>query len=120
MSNPPPPHHPDEENHESEESFDFKALAYVLVEKWWLILLCSAAATFLTFGYLKRCPRVYAASAILQVPQDHAKILNVAEVVAEVVERRPRLAVRRVTSAQRSPPQAPVRLSSSQLAPAPG
>ena len=66
---------PSEEAAESGESFDLKGLAYTLIEKSWLIILCSAAAAFLTFGYLKRSPKIFASTAVLQVESERAKIL---------------------------------------------
>ena len=66
---------PAEDAQDSGESFDLKGFAYTLIEKSWLIILCSAAAAFLTFGYLKRSPRIFASTAVLQVEAERAKIL---------------------------------------------
>ena len=66
---------PPEDGQDSGESFDLKGFAYTLIEKSWLIILCAAAAAFLTFGYLKRSPKIFASTAVLQVESERAKIL---------------------------------------------
>src|SRR5262249_21133912 len=71
-----PNYPPSEEYAEAPASFDFHSLFYALKERVWLIVLCVTAATFLTWGYLKRCPRTFAATVILQVEAEKPKILG--------------------------------------------
>src|SRR5262249_17215621 len=65
-----------EEYTEAPASFDFRSIFYSLKEKAWLIVLCVLASGFLTWAYLKRCPRTYAATVVLQVEAEKPKILG--------------------------------------------
>jgi polysaccharide biosynthesis transport protein len=56
-------------------SLDLRNLYFNLIERAWVILLCLAAAVFLTLGYVKRCPVIYRATAVLQVEQEQSKFI---------------------------------------------
>lgn len=80
----PPQNYPQPEDApESGSSFDFRNLYYTLIEKIWVILLCVAAAAFLTWGYIKRAPRIYSATVVLQVAQEKKDILNAVDLQTE-------------------------------------
>ena len=49
-----------DEMSEGSDSTDLRSLYLGLTEKAWLIALCVVAAGFVTFGYLKKAPRVFA------------------------------------------------------------
>jgi len=68
---------PSDEAAEPASSFDFRSFYYTLAEKLWVILLCLAASAFLTLGYIKRAPRIYSATVVLQAAQEKPNILNV-------------------------------------------
>ena len=42
-----------------------------LWERAWVVLLCSTVAAGLAFGYLKLCPRIFAATVVLQIEPAH-------------------------------------------------
>ena len=48
---------------------DLRVIYRTLIERAWLIALCLVASAFITYGYVKRAPVVYAATAIIQVDQ---------------------------------------------------
>jgi capsular exopolysaccharide synthesis family protein len=75
MTPQPPNYAPYDYAEEAGQSFDLKAFAYTLLERAWVVLLCAAAAAFITLGYAKRSPRIYAATAILQVEQEKVQVL---------------------------------------------
>ena len=72
----PPSYHDYEDEREGGESFDFMRFYYALKERSWIVLLCVLAAGFLTYGYLKRAPNIYAATVVLQVDLEKPNILN--------------------------------------------
>src|SRR5678815_4238643 len=55
---------------------DFRNIYWALIERAWLILLCLGAAGFLTWGYLKKAPRIYASTAILHVDQENKNLFG--------------------------------------------
>lgn len=62
---------------------DLRSAYYAIIEKTWLIALCVAAAAFVSFGYLKKAPRVYLAQAVLKVDRGESKLLKIEDVVTD-------------------------------------
>lgn len=69
----PPPH----------SGLDAKRVYHALVERLWLVAIFIIVAALLSAGYIKRQPVLYAASAIVQVEQDEARVVKVERFQAE-------------------------------------
>src|SRR5258707_10480311 len=63
--------------------FNFQVLYHVLLEKAWIVLFCFIVAVFLTGAYLKRAPRIYAASVVLQVEQEESRVMKIEKIQGE-------------------------------------
>ena len=63
--------------------FNFQMLYHVLLEKAWIVLFCFIVAVFLTGAYLKRAPRIYAASVVLQVEQEESRVMKIDKIQGE-------------------------------------
>ncbi len=46
---------------------DFRRLWHTLVERLWILILCTLAGVFLAFGYLARTPKLYQGHIVLEV-----------------------------------------------------
>lgn len=64
-------------------TFDFKMLWHVLVERFWIVLLCLVVAILGAVGYIQRAPVLYAATATVRVEPEEQKILKVEKVVSD-------------------------------------
>lgn len=62
---------------------DVRQLLNVILDRAWIILSVFVVVGLLTFGYLQRSPRIYAATATLQVEQQEQRILKFERVVQE-------------------------------------
>lgn len=62
---------------------DLRSLIHGLLEKAWLIVLCLVIILFLTGAYLMRAPRIYAATAVLQVEQEEQKVVKIEKIQTE-------------------------------------
>jgi capsular exopolysaccharide synthesis family protein len=72
----PPNYVPGDDGHESGSPVDLPGLWRTVVEKAWVVVLSLLAAGFITYGYLKRAPVVYAATVTLKVEEQSQKILS--------------------------------------------
>src|ERR1051325_1504671 len=71
------------EAYQQAPGFNFQMLYHVVLEKAWIVLSCFLIGLFLTGAYLKRAPRIYAASVVLQVEQEEARVMKIEKVQAE-------------------------------------
>ena len=62
---------------------DLRHLFHTLLDRAWIVLSVFVLVTLLTIAYLQRAPRIYAATATLQVEQQEQKILKFDRVVQE-------------------------------------
>src|SRR5437762_10577288 len=46
---------------------DFRHLWHTVLEKLWILILCTIAGLFLAFGYLARTPKLYQGHVVLEV-----------------------------------------------------
>src|SRR6476659_7168110 len=46
---------------------DFRHLWHTILEKLWILILCTVAGLFLAFGYLARTPKLYQGHIVLEV-----------------------------------------------------
>src|SRR6476661_6840660 len=46
---------------------DFRHLWHTILEKLWILILCTVAGLFLAFGYLARTPKLYQGHVVLEV-----------------------------------------------------
>jgi uncharacterized protein involved in exopolysaccharide biosynthesis len=47
--------------------FDFRHFWHAILEKLWVVALCTLAGLFLSLGYLARTPKLYQSHAVLEV-----------------------------------------------------
>ncbi|HAM72156.1 MAG TPA: hypothetical protein DCM86_10980 [Verrucomicrobiales bacterium] len=66
---------PGDEGPEASSAVDLPS-ARTLIEKAWVVVLCLLAAGFITYGYLKRAPVIYASTVTLKVEEQSQKILS--------------------------------------------
>lgn len=64
-------------------SFDFITLWHVMLERFWIILLCLVAAVLCAIGYLQRAPVLYAATATVRVDPEEQKVIKIDRVSTE-------------------------------------
>src|SRR6478672_6726673 len=62
---------------------DIRTLTHLLVEKAWLVALCFVSVLLLTAAHLHRAPRIYAATATIQVEQQEQKVVKFERVQQE-------------------------------------
>jgi capsular exopolysaccharide synthesis family protein len=62
---------------------DLRQLIHVFAERAWIILSVFVLVTLLVVGYVQRLPRIFAATATLQVEQQEQKILKFERVIQE-------------------------------------
>jgi len=62
---------------------DVRHLYHVVLDRAWIVLSVFVAVALLTVGYLQRSPRIYAATATLQVEQQEQRLLKFDRVVQE-------------------------------------
>src|SRR5256885_4228970 len=71
MTNPPivPPQSPVSipEHIAPKPGFDFRHFWHSILERLWIVVLCTVAGLFLALGYLARSPRLYQSHAVLEV-----------------------------------------------------
>jgi capsular exopolysaccharide synthesis family protein len=70
-------------DHQPETSADLRSLFDTLAERAWIIGLCIAIALLGAAYYAKRAPRIYEATATVQVEQEEQRIVKVEQVVKE-------------------------------------
>src|SRR5437764_9008731 len=56
-----------ETNLETSRGIDFRHLWHTLVERLWILVLCTLAGVFLALGYLARTPKMYQGHIVLEV-----------------------------------------------------
>jgi polysaccharide biosynthesis transport protein len=64
-------------------TMDLRTVYHALLEKLWLILLCFVISAVFTAAHLQRAPRIYAATATLQVEQQEEKVVKFEKVQQE-------------------------------------
>jgi succinoglycan biosynthesis transport protein ExoP len=64
-------------------SFDLKRFYHTLLERSWLVVTVLVLAVLLTFAYIQRQPVLYAASAVVQIEQEEARVVKVEKFQAE-------------------------------------
>jgi capsular exopolysaccharide synthesis family protein len=83
----PSPNRPDAPEYLDEsppdQQADFHNLIQVLLDRIWLIALCMVVAGLAAAAYLRRAPRIYMASATVQVEQQDQKVIKVEQVMQE-------------------------------------
>jgi polysaccharide biosynthesis transport protein len=61
-------------------SFDLKTLWHVLLERFWIILLCGVVSILGAVAYIQRAPVLYAATATIRVEPEEQKVIKVEKV----------------------------------------
>ncbi|MEA3212781.1 MAG: polysaccharide biosynthesis transport protein [Chthoniobacter sp.] len=62
------------------DGIDFHEIAYVLLEKAWLIVICVIIGGVLGGAYISRSPRIFGSREVIQVEQQAQKVINIQEV----------------------------------------
>jgi succinoglycan biosynthesis transport protein ExoP len=62
---------------------DFRTLWHLLMEKFWMVLLTFVVVLLLTAAHLHRAPRIFAATATIQVEQQEQKVVKFEKVQQE-------------------------------------
>ena len=66
-----------------EPQADLRQTLQVFLDKAWIILLCMVFTTLAAAIYLKRAPRIYRATATVQVEQQEQKVVKIEQVLQE-------------------------------------
>jgi capsular exopolysaccharide synthesis family protein len=64
-------------------TFDFKTLWHVLVERFWIILLCLVVGVVSAIAYIQRAPVLYAATSTVRVDPEELRVLKIEKVAAD-------------------------------------
>ena len=70
-------------NHQLEGANELYALSATLIQRAWLIALCVGLALVGATYYAKRAPRIYEATATVQVEQEEQRLIKIEQVVKE-------------------------------------
>ena len=62
---------------------DLEAIYHLIRERLWLILVCEVVVVSLAVLYALRAPKIYAATAVLQVEQTEPKVIKFESVIQE-------------------------------------
>jgi succinoglycan biosynthesis transport protein ExoP len=62
--------------------FDYRHFLHYLIEKFWIVVLCLLAGTFLGIGYLHQTPKLYQSRLVLEVDVQQQRIAPVEGVQA--------------------------------------
>ena len=57
-------------------ALDFRTIYHAIVERLWIVAFCFVVAAVFTAAHLRRAPRVFAATATLQVEQQEQKVVK--------------------------------------------
>jgi succinoglycan biosynthesis transport protein ExoP len=68
---------------ETPPPIDYRALYYILRERAWVIALCLLVAVLVTATILLRSPGIYAATTVLMVEQEEAKVVDIQQIQPE-------------------------------------
>ncbi len=79
----PNPPRPDRTVSSSSSPLDFRTLSHLLMEKFWIVLMCFVMVLLLTAAHLHKAPRIYAATATIQVEQQEQKVVKFERVQQE-------------------------------------
>jgi succinoglycan biosynthesis transport protein ExoP len=58
------------------KGFDFRHLWHTVLEKLWILVLCTLAGLFLALGYLARTPKLYQGHIVLEVDIQEASLVR--------------------------------------------
>lgn len=67
----------------TEQGQDIRTVLVFLREKSWIIVLCMAISIIAAAIYLKKAPKIYEATATVQVEQEEQKIVKVEQIIQE-------------------------------------
>src|SRR6266404_830390 len=73
----------DQDPSSSTHKFDWRGILYALLDKWWVIVLCVAAAWGMAGMYLMRSKPIYASTAVIKFEADPPKILGTPDMLGE-------------------------------------
>lgn len=78
---PDPPEYLEESS--ADQQADFHNLIQVLLDRIWLIAICVVVAGLAAAAYVRRAPRIYSATATVQVESQEQKVIKVEQVMQE-------------------------------------
>jgi polysaccharide biosynthesis transport protein len=82
-----PPNSPSHSNNDrpgfSPSPLEFRTLYHLLLEKSWIIIFCFVASLLVTAAHLHKAPRIFAATATIQVEQQEQKIVKFEKIQQE-------------------------------------
>lgn len=58
------------------QGFDFRRFWHSILEKIWIVVLCTLAGLFLSLGYLARTPKLYQSHIVLEVEMQDPTVVN--------------------------------------------
>ena len=64
-------------------TIDFKSILFVVLEKAWLIALSILIAVLVTAWQVKKAPRLYSATATIQIDPDEQRVVKIEKVQQE-------------------------------------
>src|SRR5438105_7301483 len=64
--------------------FDFRRIWHTVVEKLWILLLCTVAGLFLAIGYLARTPKLYQGHVVLEVDIQEPTLVRTDDVASRM------------------------------------
>ena len=83
----PPSERPDAPEYQdespSDQQADFHNLIQMLLDRIWLIAICVVVAGLAAAAYVRQAPRIYVATATVQVEQQEQKVIKVEQVMQE-------------------------------------
>src|SRR5256714_1803692 len=69
---------------ESGNRFDFRRIWHTIVEKLWILVLCTVAGLFLAIGYLARTPKLYQGHVVLEVDIQEPTLVRTDDVASRM------------------------------------
>ena len=64
--------------------FDFRRIWHTIVEKLWILVLCTVAGLFLAIGYLARTPKLYQGHVVLEVDIQEPTLVRTDDVASRM------------------------------------
>jgi capsular exopolysaccharide synthesis family protein len=71
------------EDFEAPSGFDLNAFYHIILERWWLVLLCFLFTMGLGTVYVLVTPKTYKSESVVEVEQGPSKVLNIQDVTSE-------------------------------------
>src|SRR3979409_977999 len=65
--------------YETRSRTDFRHLWHTVLEKLWILILCTIAGLFLSLGYLARTPKLYQGHIVLEVDVQEPTLVRAAD-----------------------------------------